>query len=145
MAEKIKKFIDCYIPITTCNLRCHYCYVTLNREFDKEIFPLKYSPEHIGKAINKERFGGICCFNETNTIKELEEEIICPEYLKEIDKDGFKHFAYPYWLFNKQIKEIVQKYYTSARSGNGFADNTNYGLDSFKVKNNFNVCNKGEK
>lgn len=63
MAEKIKKFIDCYIPITTCNLRCHYCYVTLNREFDKEIFPLKYSPEHIGKAINKERFGGICCFN----------------------------------------------------------------------------------
>jgi pyruvate-formate lyase-activating enzyme len=61
--DKIKKFIDCTVPVRTCNLRCHYCYITLNREFEAELPKFKYSPEHIGKALSKERLGGTCCIN----------------------------------------------------------------------------------
>ncbi|WP_413854264.1 radical SAM protein [Candidatus Ruminimicrobium bovinum] len=63
MTDKIKKFIDCNFPVKTCNLRCHYCYITQNRDFDKELPKFKYSPEHIVKALSKERLGGVCGIN----------------------------------------------------------------------------------
>lgn len=63
MTEKIKRFIDCNFPVKTCNLRCHYCYVTQNREFDKELPKFKYTPEHIVKSLSQRRLGGICNIN----------------------------------------------------------------------------------
>ncbi len=63
MTDKIKRFIDCNFPVKTCNLRCHYCYVTQNREFEKELPKFKYTPEHITKALSKERLGGVCNIN----------------------------------------------------------------------------------
>ena len=61
--EKIKRFIDIQIPVTTCTLRCHYCYITQHRLFSASVPKLKYSAEQIGKALSKERLGGICHFN----------------------------------------------------------------------------------
>lgn len=63
MTDKIKRFIDCNFPVKTCNLRCHYCYVTQNREFDKELPKFKYTPEHIVKSLSQRRLGGICNIN----------------------------------------------------------------------------------
>ena len=59
----LKRFIDCYVPITTCNLRCHYCYITQQRKFDAKIPEFKYSAEYVAKALSKERLGGTCCLN----------------------------------------------------------------------------------
>ncbi len=61
--DKIKRFIDCYVPVTTCNLRCHYCYITQQRKFDAKLPEFKYSAEHVAKALSKERLGGACCIN----------------------------------------------------------------------------------
>lgn len=63
MADKIKRFIECHIPVTTCNLRCHYCYITQQRKFSAELPVFKYSPEHIAKALSPQRMGGICMLN----------------------------------------------------------------------------------
>lgn len=63
MIEKIKKFIDCRVPAETCNLRCHYCYITLQRRFNQKLPKFRYSPSHIAKALNKNRLGGVCCIN----------------------------------------------------------------------------------
>lgn len=60
---KLKRFIDCYVPVTTCNFRCHYCYITQLRKFDDKLPTFKYSPEYIAKALSKERLGGVCCLN----------------------------------------------------------------------------------
>ena len=57
--DKIKRFIDCYVPVTTCNLRCHYCYITQQRKFDAKLPEFKYSAEYIAKALSKERLGGV--------------------------------------------------------------------------------------
>ncbi len=64
MADKIKRFIDCHIPVATCNLRCHYCYITQEGKFEEKVKPLKYSAEYTAKkALSKERLGGTCLMN----------------------------------------------------------------------------------
>ena len=61
--DKIKRFIDCYIPTETCNFRCHYCYITQNRKFNNKVAKFNYTPEYIAKALSKERLGGVCLIN----------------------------------------------------------------------------------
>lgn len=61
--DKIKRFIDCYIPTETCNFRCHYCYISQHRKFNNEVAKFEYTPEYIAKALSKERLGGICMLN----------------------------------------------------------------------------------
>lgn len=58
--DKIKRFLECHIATETCNLRCHYCYITQQRKFNSKIAAFKYSPEVIRKAFSQERMGGIC-------------------------------------------------------------------------------------
>lgn len=60
---KLKRFIDVYLPITVCNLKCSYCYITQQNLFNIPPQRLKYSPTQIGLALSKERLGGVCCFN----------------------------------------------------------------------------------
>lgn len=61
--DKIKRYIDCYIPVTTCTLRCPYCYITQHRLFEGALPKFKYSSEHVRKALSKERLGGTCLIN----------------------------------------------------------------------------------
>ena len=76
--DKIKKFIDCFVPVYNCNFKCKYCYISTwegwkQEENSKEI---KYSPELIRKALSQKRWGGplmlnFCGAGETLLCKEL--------------------------------------------------------------------------
>lgn len=59
----MKRFIDCGIGTYACNLRCHYCYVAQNFLFTQKVPNFKYSAEHVGRSLSKERLGGTCMFN----------------------------------------------------------------------------------
>lgn len=61
--DKIKRFFECLVPITACNLKCEYCYVIQEnrRTLKKAIF--SYTPSEIRYALRKERVGGICYFS----------------------------------------------------------------------------------
>ena len=48
--DKIKRFYECLIPVTACNLKCSYCYVMQRDNRKNKIANLKYSPEIIGKV-----------------------------------------------------------------------------------------------
>lgn len=61
--DKIKRLINCIIPVSMCNFKCHYCYVAQTDSFEGEIFELKYDLDHIQKALTVERLGGICMMN----------------------------------------------------------------------------------
>ena len=61
--DKIKRFIDCYIPTETCNLRCHYCYIAQLGKFNVKLAKFSKTPETIRKALPKERLGGVCLLN----------------------------------------------------------------------------------
>ena len=61
--DKIKKYLECYIPTETCNLRCHYCYITQQRKFNNKIAKFNYTDEEIRKALSINRLGGTCLIN----------------------------------------------------------------------------------
>ena len=65
MCEKveIKRFFECLIPITVCNLKCNYCYVIQRNYRNMKPAQMKYSVEHIGKCLTKDRLGGVCYFS----------------------------------------------------------------------------------
>jgi len=78
--EKIKRFIECLIPLTSCNLKCSYCYVIQRNRRTPKITAMKYSPEQIGLSMSKSRWGGACYFSicgagETTLQKDIEEII----------------------------------------------------------------------
>ena len=53
--DKIKRFIDCYIPTETCNLRCHYCYIAQKRKFNNKLAKFSYPKEYICEAWTDEQ------------------------------------------------------------------------------------------
>lgn len=61
--DRIKRFIDCYIPTETCNLRCHYCYIAQRRKFNNKLAHFSHSLNTIRKAFSISRMGGICLIN----------------------------------------------------------------------------------
>ncbi|MDP4009642.1 MAG: radical SAM protein [Candidatus Shapirobacteria bacterium] len=68
--EKIKRFIECLIPITVCNLRCSYCYVAQENGKTNKMPEFQYGIKTIAKALSKKRLGGcsyisICGAGET--------------------------------------------------------------------------------
>ena len=85
--EKMKRFIDVWVPVTTCTLRCHYCYITHNRLFSKELPKFKYDAETFRKGLSKERLGGTCMINlcgggETLLPPEM------PQYIRALLEEG---------------------------------------------------------
>lgn len=59
----ITKFFDCYIPITSCNLRCGYCYIAQQKRFNDPLPRFEHTAIEIGKALSLKRLGGECYFN----------------------------------------------------------------------------------
>ena len=60
---RIKRFFECLIPVTICNLKCSYCYVIQRDYRYMKLADMKYSPEHIGKCLTVQRLGGVCFFS----------------------------------------------------------------------------------
>lgn len=86
----MKRFIDCYIPTETCNLRCHYCYIAQKRKFNNRLVSFSHSKEEIRAALSKQRLGGICLFNFCAGGETLLSDEILP-IVKEILAEG--HYA----------------------------------------------------
>ncbi len=61
--SNIKRFFECLVPVTACNLKCHYCYIVQRGGRNMEITKLKYSVDTIRKALRQERLGGVCYFS----------------------------------------------------------------------------------
>ena len=61
--EKKKRFIECLLPSSFCNLRCEYCYVIQQNRRKGIIKQPKYSIETMLNGLKKERLGGACFFS----------------------------------------------------------------------------------
>lgn len=104
----IKRFVECLLPITACNLKCGYCYVIQrnNRKMQQAI--LKYSSEQIDRAMSLKRWGGvtyfsICGAGETtlqNEIADITYSILKNGHYVNITTNG---------TVGKRLQEIVEK------------------------------------
>ncbi len=104
--ERVKKLIFFGIPMSICNLRCHYCYLSQRPIHYQGVQPeFKYSPEQVARALSFKRLGGqayinVCADGETLITKDLD------LYVKELVKEG--HYAEI--VTNCTITPLLQKY-----------------------------------
>ncbi|MDD2336051.1 MAG: hypothetical protein PHD01_05710 [Geobacteraceae bacterium] len=87
--DSIKRFIECYVPVTSCDLRCNYCYVMQQNRRNTHPVVFGYAPEQIGLAFSKERWGGICFFSLTGA-----GETLIPRQIIDIAKLILSHGHY---------------------------------------------------
>lgn len=103
---KMKRFIDCYVPVTYCNLKCRYCYIKQNDKFENKIPGFKYNAQYVGKALSKKRLGGICHINICGGGETLIPDIM-PEMIKNILKQGHYVFIVTNGTLTKRFDEIA--------------------------------------
>lgn len=104
--DKIKRFIDCYIPTETCNLRCHYCYIAQKRKFNNKIVSFAQRPEIIRRALSKERLGGICLLNLCAGGETLLSEDVLP-VVKQLLMEGHYVMIVTNGTITKRFEEVV--------------------------------------
>ncbi|MDR0386378.1 MAG: radical SAM protein, partial [Prevotellaceae bacterium] len=104
--DKIKRYVNIHVPVTTCTLRCHYCYITHHRLFGGALPTFKYSPETVRKALSKERMGGICLINFCG-----EGETLLPpksvDYVKALLEEGHYVMVVTNATTSKRFDEIA--------------------------------------
>lgn len=116
MSEPIKRFIETFIPGTTCNLKCHYCYLAQNNVSTHQKADFHFSREQMRKAITKERLGGACYFNlcadgetllEPRTVEFMRDALELGHYTAVVTNGTlsarFKEIA----LWPKQLRENI--------------------------------------
>ncbi len=105
--DKIKRFIDCTVPVLTCNLRCPYCYITQERKFMSALPNFAYDAATIGRALSPERLGGIIHLNMCGG----GETLLPPEMtdiIYEILKQGHYIAIVTNGTITKRFEEIIR-------------------------------------
>lgn len=106
--DTIKRFFECLIPVTACNLKCGYCYVIQRNNRKSQLAKLKYTPKQIGDALTKERLGGTCYFSicgagETTIQPQLEDIVF------NILKNGHYVNITTNGTVTKRLNDIIEK------------------------------------
>lgn len=86
----MRRFLECLIPTTACNLKCSYCYLIQENRRTNERATFNFSPEIIGQALSKDRLGGVSLISMTASGETLLPKEI-PSIAKEILHQG--HFV----------------------------------------------------
>lgn len=100
-----ERTIDIHIPVTHCNLSCHYCYVSHKNMRNAEATPFKCTAEELGNALTIKRLGRICHFN----ICGLGETLI-PQQTVDITKELLKQGYYIIVVTNGLLKERLKQF-----------------------------------
>lgn len=104
---KIKRIVNLSLPVTACNFQCHYCFVGQEGRKTGELGTLQYSPEHIQRAISRERLGGVCFVSICGL-----GETLLPDYAVEIITRILANGHYVSVVTNgtitKRIKELCE-------------------------------------
>lgn len=104
--QGVKRFISIYIPVTTCTLRCHYCYITHHRIFDGPLPKFKYSAEQVRKALSIKRLGGVCLINVCGGGETLLPPMVL-EYVKALLEEGHYVMIVTNATVSKRFEEIA--------------------------------------
>lgn len=82
MSDKMKRLLNCIVPVTACNFKCHYCYIGQTDGFKGEVGALPYSLDYIAHALRPERIGEHCHFNLCGS----GETLIAPYVIELVDR-----------------------------------------------------------
>ena len=103
---KLKRMIAINVPIKNCNLKCHYCYISKQKQIETGKAVFKYSPEHVAKCLSKERLNGTCLINLTGGGETLIPPEM-PEYIKRLLEEGHYLEVVTNGTLTKRFEEIA--------------------------------------
>lgn len=104
--EKMKRYVECYVPITTCNLHCHYCYITKLKKWNEPQPPITHTPQEIRKALSVKRLGGKCLINLCGG----GETLLYPgitDVIRELLEEGHFTFVVTNGLLSEKFDELI--------------------------------------
>ncbi len=104
--SSIKRFIDCAVPVNTCNFRCHYCYITLRGKASDSPPAFRYSPEIMARSLSRGRLGGTCLLNFCGS----GETLFAPEMTELVSRlldDGHYVMIVTNGVVTKAIEELL--------------------------------------
>lgn len=105
--DKIKRLILLHVPSATCNLKCKYCYITIQNRWASKLPKFDHTAPEIGKALSKERLGGVCFINMCASGETLlSREMI--DIIKVILEQGHYIEVVTNGTVSKRFDEIVQ-------------------------------------
>lgn len=103
----MKRFIDIHVPVTSCNFKCHYCYVTQMNKNNTEKIKFRYSPKEVQEAFSIKRMGGICLLNICGLGETLiPKEIV--EYIEVLLKEGHYVMIVTNGTLTNRFNEIAE-------------------------------------
>ena len=105
--DKIKRFIDFYVPVESCTFRCHYCYITHHRLFDNKLPELKYSAKQVRQALSLKRMGGPCLINLCGGGETLLPPLVI-DYVRELLEEGHYVMIVTNASLTKRIEELAR-------------------------------------
>lgn len=103
----MKKLIILAVPLSVCNLRCDYCYLTARRQFESGHLPdMRFSPQQIAYALRFDRIGGhalinICADGETLLLPNLK------DYVAELAAQGHYIEIVSNMTTTKKLNELL--------------------------------------
>ena len=133
---KIKRLINCFIPVSICNFECGYCYIPQCEGRKKNLMPQwSVEPATVAKALSRKRLGGICFMNicgdgETLIPKEV------PQIIIELLKEGHFIEVVTNGTLTNRFEEIFQ---ADPKLLAHLEFKFSYHYEQLKKKNMFNV------
>ncbi len=87
---KIKRFFECLLPVSVCNLECSYCYIIQENRREMKDEHFIYTPKHIANALSRKRTGGVCWISLCGVGESMAQHDIIP-LVKALLEEG--HFV----------------------------------------------------
>jgi len=103
--DKIARYINIHVPVTSCTFRCHYCYITTHRLFSAELPKFRYSPAQFRTALSVNRLGGVCLLNFCGGGETLLPPQM-PDYFRELLDEGHYLSIVTNGTVNRAFEEI---------------------------------------
>ena len=103
----MKKAFLFAVPLSVCNLRCHYCYLAQRPSSYEGVIPeMRFTPEQVSYAMRKERVGGcfinLCADGETLLLPEL------ARYVELLAREGHYMEIVSNMVLTKKLEPILE-------------------------------------